>query len=316
MNTSRHNIRLLPVLVAALCSAAPAAGQVKMPHTKCADQQEVGTNGWSTTLVFDRFDPLLGVLTEVEVILIASAEGELEAENLSPSLGGSDLTASLDALVSVDGPNSGFALDAQPNAVASPTHVEPFDGTLDYSGPSAVDWGLLRDASTQGLSFTAPADLAAFTASPPNTTFEVLLTATGSVDVQGSAGPSTAGYRLTPQTPLVGAMVEVVYHVAVELTCDTSGLPGECDLDCNSNGVPDDLDVFAALDRSPDCNSNGRPDECDLGAILPAGTSAVRTVLSQPGSASAVSLDLQRNSHPCIRRENDHNGNCVPDECD
>jgi len=41
-----------------------------------------------------------------------------------------------------------------------------------------------------------------------------------------------------------------------------SGLPDNCDNDCNTNGVPDALDISNGT--SQDCNDNGIPDECDI----------------------------------------------------
>ncbi len=262
MTKYAYPITLFLATIVSLCSAATAVGQVGMPHTQRIDPQEVGTTGWAETLVFGKFDPLLGVLTEVEVRLTASVQGELKAENLSLDPAGSDLSASLLALVTLGSPNGNLTLETQPTASAGPTHVGPFDLIVDFAGPSAVDWGLLEAVSTQGVSFTAPADLEAFTAAAGDTTFPVLLTAAGAVAVQGSAGPFTVAHQLTPQTLLVGATVDVVYHVMVEMTCDTNGLPDECAVDCNTNGTPDDLDVWRGVSR--DCNRNLTPDECDI----------------------------------------------------
>ncbi len=67
-----------------------------------------------------------------------------------------------------------------------------------------------------------------------------------------------------------------------------------------------------------DCNSNGTPDDSELGQVLPPAGSAAGPAPNQPAPAPlpVASLDVSRRHNPCIRRENDQNGNCVLDECE
>jgi len=63
-----------------------------------------------------------------------------------------------------------------------------------------------------------------------------------------------------PSAELGGAYARVT--VTPVSDTDGSGLPDDCDLDCNNNGVSDAIDISEGT--SADCNNNGVPDECDI----------------------------------------------------
>ena len=54
------------------------------------------------------------------------------------------------------------------------------------------------------------------------------------------------------------------FHGGTSLDCDNSGVPDECESDCNGNGVNDLCELRD--NTSSDCNGNGVPDECDIAA--------------------------------------------------
>jgi len=94
---------------------------------------------------------------------------------------------------------------------------------------------------------------------------------------------------------------------------DASGVPDECEIDCNANGTLDRLDIIP-FGASRDCNHNLTPDECDLSS----GASNDCTQNGIPdeceadcnGNGVADSCDIQAGT------STDCNVNDVPDECD
>ena len=75
---------------------------------------------------------------------------------------------------------------------------------------------------------------------------------------------------------------------------DFTGVPDECEADCDENGVPDPLDLIP-LGTALDCNGNLSPDTCDLDL--------------------GVSADCTGNGIP-DECEPDCNGNAIADSCD
>jgi len=78
------------------------------------------------------------------------------------------------------------------------------------------------------------------------------------------------------------------------LDADTSGVPDECEVDCNNNSIQDRLDIIP-YGLSFDCNFNLNPDDCDI--------------------ASMTSTDCNSNGVP-DECEEDCNDNGIADECD
>ncbi len=82
--------------------------------------------------------------------------------------------------------------------------------------------------------------------------------------------------------------------MGTSIDADMSGVPDECEIDCNGNGVPDRFDLIP-MGGSRDCNHNRVPDECDL--------------------TTGTSVDCDANGIP-DECEPDCNLNGVTDECD
>jgi DNA-binding beta-propeller fold protein YncE len=94
---------------------------------------------------------------------------------------------------------------------------------------------------------------------------------------------------------------------------DASGVPDECEIDCNANGTLDRLDIIP-FGTSLDCNHNLTPDECDL-------SSGASDDCTQNGVPDECEADCNRNgiADSCELQagtSTDCDANGVPDECD
>ncbi|MCP4591409.1 MAG: right-handed parallel beta-helix repeat-containing protein [bacterium] len=158
----------------------------------------------------------------------------------------------------------------------------------------------------------------------------------GFADAFGTDGlPGTADddLRLSAESPMIdaGDNTAVPNDVA---DLDHDGDTAErtpLDLDGNprflddpqtrNTGVADRPDYRAMVDLGPfeffpDCNTNSVPDGWELGSVLPSGALTAVSVGGSLPTASGVSLMGPRTRNPCLRRENDQNGNCVLDACE
>lgn len=182
--------------LAALCLAPAAlAGQTCFR----LDAPTVPTD-WSTTIQVPQHDPALGVLTGFELKLFAIARADLQVENtdLVPSTVMSQYAVQMTLM----------RPDLSPLLVAQPgeqfvDQLAPFDGVLDFLGPSAANH--LGESALATSTFNTPgaSDLALFTG---NGTLALPLSALGSIQF---ASPSDLAAVAQLRA---GAMITICYE--------------------------------------------------------------------------------------------------------
>jgi hypothetical protein len=156
-------------------------------------------SNWTKTVQVAQFDPSLGTLTGIDVINTTTLTTDMQEENLDAAA--ATITASVQGGVTVSGPGvQGLTASVQ---AADSFNAAPFDGTIDFSGPSGHDSGAKKPSASQSVTLTDPADLALFTG-----------TGTVSFDGRATATSTTGGPGnvLTLINTTAGAELKVVYH--------------------------------------------------------------------------------------------------------
>ncbi len=196
---------------------------------------------WSTTVTLPRFDPALGLLRIVRLELTGSMLFDYGMENIGSQPSTTSLL--LAGLMHVFEPQGGVVwVTAHPVLPTITVTLPPFDGTIDFAGPSGTSVNDLPATDTGQVLFAYPssAQAALFVGLPDNPGVVVLpLSATGSSSASGD------GSVVTYFSSAAAASVAVCY---------------EFDLDCNGNGTADASDI--ANGTSLDANGDGIPDEC------------------------------------------------------
>jgi len=200
------------------------------------------TTDWHKVATLPRFDPALGILRRIETSFVAKVLGDAAAENLEADE--SDVTLEFAIDVTLARPHGGILAQSSPFKTFH-DHLLPFDGTVDFGGPSGVSHpGLDMEGRAESVTELGT-DLALFTGQANHP---------GTIDLQISAvGTSTAeGRSMVSQfRQMASAVVSVTYFF---------------EPDCNQNGVSDIAD--AASGTSPDANGNLVPDECEPAVTL------------------------------------------------
>lgn len=101
-------------------------------------------SGWSESLLFDQFDPSLGVLKDVLVSVINDVSGTALLENLSPTPTALEVDLASWVRLTVDGVQIGAA---GPSTSGTAT-LGARDGAMDFAGPAAGT--ITLGSSTQG----------------------------------------------------------------------------------------------------------------------------------------------------------------------
>lgn len=109
------------------------------------------TTGGSQTRSVAQFDPALGTLNSVQVILNGTLSSDVKVENLDNAP--STVNAQVNGNLSLQGP-SGTSLSVSPTIVENGTALAPNDGTLDYSGPSGYDFGQQSASAQKSITLT------------------------------------------------------------------------------------------------------------------------------------------------------------------
>ncbi len=129
-----------------------------------------------TTLTFPQFDPALGTLQSVTVAITGELAGSSQVENLDPN-GPTTSTLDLGAAISVDGDPGGGTITVGTNPISSNTvTLDPFDGAVDFAGPSGASFLNLSSTETSSQTITDAGVLVAYTGSG-NVTLDAAATA-------------------------------------------------------------------------------------------------------------------------------------------
>ncbi len=119
------------------------------------------------------------------------------------------------------------------------------------------------------------------------------------------------GWQLDCNLNLLPDSCDVSLGLSEDL--DSTGVPDECEVDCNANGVMDRLDIIPH-GTLLDCNGNLSPDSCDL-------AQGVSPDCTGNGIPDECEPDCNKNfvADTCdiaATTSTDCNGNWIPDECD
>ncbi len=171
---------------------------------------------WATTLAFQQFDPALGSLQAVGLLLTADIGGTVAIENLQPDPATSAVTL-VGTLVEDTPSDPLFSASVQPSTSSGPENLGAYDGTIDYAGPSgAIISGLTQTDSASTLQ-TASADSGPFVG-----TGTVPISVSGQVSVTES-GP--ANLEMLTQTT-AGAQVTLNYQYGTVASGGDGGAGG------------------------------------------------------------------------------------------
>jgi protocatechuate 3,4-dioxygenase beta subunit len=166
--------------------------------TKTATFSEKNTN-WSATQAVQQFNPALGTLTSIDIIISDPITGTIKVENLDTAL--ATINASDTGAVTLTG--QGIPGLSTPINFTENFNASAFDGTIDFGGASGHTFGPLVQQGSKTITLADPASLAAYTG-----TGSVPLTVTANA----SATASGSGNLLLSVNTSASATVKVVYH--------------------------------------------------------------------------------------------------------
>src|SRR5216117_3329632 len=126
--------RISLILICLLFSSASlqAATQTQTMNVVIAGNPNPLTN-WSTSLVFNRFDPSLGQLLKVTISMTDDVNGQIRLENTGNQK--ATVTSHLTATITLQRPDTTTLVSNTPNASFS-DDLDNYDGTTDFMGTS------------------------------------------------------------------------------------------------------------------------------------------------------------------------------------
>ena len=109
---------------------------------------------WSAAKAVPQFDPAKGALKSVKVTAGATIESSIKAESLDGDP--TTITATVSGVVTLQAPGIA-ALKAEPNDTAGSFDAPVFDGSMDFAGPSAHDFGTKSASDSTDTTLTGGA---------------------------------------------------------------------------------------------------------------------------------------------------------------
>jgi PEP-CTERM motif len=126
-----------------------------------SDSIPLTTTDWTDSVSIPLFDPSQGTLTSILFTLGGGIQGSIALENLDSSP--IAVTGTLQAIITLERPDNSDLAVVLPTASTS-TVLDPFDGAIDFNGPSGESLtGLASTASTTATSPPPASDLTMFT---------------------------------------------------------------------------------------------------------------------------------------------------------
>ncbi len=259
-----HSIqgRALPALLLGATLAGQAwAGTATVTFS---DSVPLTTTNWDRTVTLPKFDPALGTLISVSLTLDGRIEGQAAVESSDSSA--ITITTQFKADITLARPDTSVLAVVIPQ-VNNTANLQPFDGTLDFNGPSGTTYPNLMQSAQQTVTSPPPlSDLVLFSGAG-NIILPVLARGTSQAIGSGNVTTSfatkaaaivTVVYLYNP--PIIdcnGNLIEDATDIATgfSLDCNSNGIPDECEPDCDKDNIPDVCE--------PDCDNDGVPDDCD-----------------------------------------------------
>lgn len=127
-------------------------------NTAAASTQQVSANfnafqtGGSASQSVAQFDPSLGTLNSVQVLLTGQLTSDVKIENLDSAP--SSVNAQVNGNLSLQGPG-GSLLSVAPSINENSTSLSAYDGALDYGGASGHDFGAQSASAQQSVTLTS-----------------------------------------------------------------------------------------------------------------------------------------------------------------
>jgi hypothetical protein len=219
-NAIRHTSSWLTLFAGLLltqtASASQACNNASIPTS---------TTNWSNSVLIPKFDPSLGVLTNVSFTLAGTATGSAEAESMDAAP--STVTLNFQCTLTLTRPDNSIIVAAIPLQQFI-DQFTAFDGTVDFGGTSGMTHPNLLVTDTQAASSLTASDLALFTgpAGSPGT-ISLPLTAIATSSASG------AGNLVTQFAQTASAIVTVCYDftpTTISVFCigDGIGLASPC----------------------------------------------------------------------------------------
>jgi hypothetical protein len=192
------------------------------------------TTGASQTQSVAQFNPALGTLDSVQIILNGTLTSDVKVENLDAAP--ATVNAQVNGNLSLQGPG-GTLLSVTPSITDNSTQLSAYDGVLDYGGSSGHDFGEQSASAQQTITLTN--NLSAWEG---NGNVSLTETAQSSSTVSGSgneqvhissqgSGTVTVIYTYTPAPPPAPPPVPPA-------SPPPSPPPCTCDCDCDCNTTP------------------------------------------------------------------------------
>ncbi|MGH7222342.1 MAG: choice-of-anchor E domain-containing protein, partial [Gemmataceae bacterium] len=136
----------------------PPATTTSTTTTTTPTQQQTATftaftTGGSQTQSVAQFNPSLGTLNSVQVILNGTLSSDVKVENLDAAA--STVNAQVNGNLTLQGPGGSQLLSVAPTITENSTSLTAFDGTLDYGGTSGHDFGEQSASAQQSITLTS-----------------------------------------------------------------------------------------------------------------------------------------------------------------
>lgn len=206
-----------------------------------SDSVPLTPTNWVDSVTVGKFDPDLGILTDVIVTLSGTIQGSAAYE--SPDASPATITLDYAGLIEVFRPGGTSLITAVNPQVVFVDNASAFDGIFDFDGTSGESYPAISVSEVSTHSSPAPiSDLALFT---------------------GAAGAGSPGTITLPTSGLGNVSISGAGGLVIGFTQSFSATVTVCylfDEDCNQNGIADDEDIANAT--SFDLDGNAVPDEC------------------------------------------------------
>ena len=111
---------------------------------------------WNKTCSVTKFDPALGQLKGVKIIINGKVNSEVQIENKDPQ--SVTITSTVSAQIQVKKPDSSLILSANPSKTVSDLFGS-YDGVVDFGGTSGKTYSGLISSNTNSSTLVSSADL-------------------------------------------------------------------------------------------------------------------------------------------------------------
>ena len=147
------------------------------------------TNWLDLSVSLEKFDESLGILQQIELVLVGSSEGLLRAENrVANGTLGSDLSGTVGSLITLAKPDMDEITFANATVDVGPDHVVGYD-FVPWAGNDVNDWGVLDSGDvTSSMVLIEADDLALFSAPSSGVNISLPISAVSLTTASGSAG--------------------------------------------------------------------------------------------------------------------------------